>query len=183
MNSSEQIWQDYHRGLLNFIRHRVGNQEVAEDLLQDVFVKIHARLETLTEAERIRGWIYSIARNAIIDHYRTRKSSEPLPATLDGAAPEPDEGDAVWRELEECLRPLIEYLPERYRTPLLLAELEGLPLKEVAGRLGLSLPNAKSRVQRGRAKLKEIIHACCQLEFDRRGKPISYKNECTCRPR
>jgi RNA polymerase sigma-70 factor (ECF subfamily) len=182
MKTSEQIWQDYHNGLLGFIHNRVGNRELAEDLLQDVFVKIHSRLETLSDAERVQGWVYSIARNAIIDHYRVRKSSEPLPPSLDDLAAEPDDGDAVWRELEECLRPMIEYLPTTYREPLLLAEFDGLALKEVAERLGLSLSGAKSRVQRGRAKLKELMLTCCHFEFDSRGKPISYKNDCDCNP-
>jgi RNA polymerase sigma-70 factor (ECF subfamily) len=63
--SSEQIWQDYHHNLLNFIRYPVGDGDLAEDLLQDVFVKIHSRLCTLSDTERIRSWIYRIAQNTI----------------------------------------------------------------------------------------------------------------------
>ncbi len=179
MTSSEQIWRDYHNGLLSFIRRRVGDSHTAEDLLQDVFVKIHSRLDTLSDEERIRSWVYRIAQNTIVDHYRVSKLHEPLP---DDIAEEPDESDEVWRELECCLRPMIKHLPERYREALLLAELEGLPLKEVAERLGLSLPGAKSRVQRGRAKFKELMLACCQFEFDSRGKPISYASNCGDKP-
>ena len=179
MKSSEQIWQDYHHGLLNFIRYRVGDGDLAEDLLQDVFVKIHSRLYTLSDTERIRSWVYRIAQNTILDHYRLSQRHEPLP---DAIIEEPDDGDEIWRELECCLRPMIEHLPERYREALLLAELEGRPLKEVAERLGLSLPGAKSRVQRGRAKFKELMLACCQFEFDCRGKPISYTSNCGDKP-
>ncbi len=179
MNTSEQIWQDYHDGLLSFINHRVSNRDLAEDLLQDVFVKIHARLDTLADDERLQGWLYRIAQNSIIDHFRTGKSHEPLPEDLaETLALEPDEDDPMWSELTSCLRPMIEWLPEHYRDALLLAELEGLPLKEVAERLDLSLPGAKSRVQRGRAKLKEMMMICCQFEFDCRGKPISYTPNC-----
>lgn len=179
LKSSEQIWQDYHTGLLNFISHRVNNRDLAEDLLQDVFVKIHARLDTLTDGERMQGWLYRIAQNSIIDHYRTGKSHEPLPQDLaEKLAHEPDEDDLIWSELAGCLRPMIEWLPEHYRDALLLSELEGLPLQQVADRLGISLPGAKSRVQRGRAKLKEMMLDCCQFEFDCRGKPISYTPNC-----
>jgi RNA polymerase sigma-70 factor (ECF subfamily) len=179
MTSSEQIWRDYHNGLLSFIRRRVGDGHTAEDLLQDVFVKIHSRLDTLSDEERIRSWVYRIAQNTIVDHYRVSKRHEPLP---DEIVEEPDESGEVWRELECCLRPMIEHLPERYRDALLLAEFEGLPLKEVAERLGLSLPGAKSRVQRGRAKFKELMLACCRFEFDSRGKPISYTSNCSDKP-
>ncbi len=179
MTSSEQIWRDYHNSLLSFIRRRVGDHHMAEDLLQDVFVKIHSRLDTLSDAERIRSWIYRIARNTIVDHYRVSQRHELLPEDI---AQEPDEGDEIWRELEVCLRPMIRHLPEKYREALLLAELEGLPLKDVAERLGLSLPGAKSRVQRGRLKFKELLLACCQFEFDCRGKPISYASNCGDKP-
>jgi RNA polymerase sigma-70 factor (ECF subfamily) len=179
MNTSEQIWLNYHTGLLNFICHRVGNRDLAEDLLQDVFVKIHTRLDSLSDSERLQGWLYRIAQNSIIDHYRSGKSLEPLPETLaETLAREPAEDDQVWSDLATCLRPMIEDLPEMYRDALLLSELEGMPLKEVAGRLGISLPGAKSRVQRGRAKLKEMMVECCQFEFDGRGKPISYSPSC-----
>lgn len=179
MTSSEQIWLDYHNSLLSFIRRRVGDGHTAEDLLQDVFVKIHSRLGTLSDEERIRSWVYRIAQNTIIDHHRVNKPHEPLPDDIVG---EPGDGDEIWRELECCLRPMVEHLPERYRDALLLAEFEGLPLKEVAERLGLSLPGAKSRVQRGRARFKELMLACCRFEFDSRGKPISYTSNCSDKP-
>jgi RNA polymerase sigma-70 factor (ECF subfamily) len=148
-------------------------------LLQDVFVKIHSRLDTLADGDRIQGWLYRIAQNSIIDHYRAGKSHEPLPDDLfDKLAQASEEDGEVWRELADCLRPMIQGLPEHYRDALLLSELEGLPLKEVAVQLSISLPGAKSRVQRGRSKLKELLLDCCQFEFDCRGKPISYTPNC-----
>jgi len=183
MESTEQIWQAYHSHLLSFIRRRVNDAALAEDILQDVFVKIHCRLETLQEADRVQSWLYQIARRTVIDHYRTHKTAEPLPEDLPR---ELDAGNEAWRELEKCVRPMIELLPESYREAVLLSEIQGLPLKEVADRLALSLPGAKSRVQRGRTKLKEIFLECCQFEFDRRGQPIDwsprngsiYKSQC-----
>jgi RNA polymerase sigma-70 factor (ECF subfamily) len=177
MKSVEQIWHAYHSGLLSFIRYRVGDAALAEDLLQDVFLKIHSRLDTLNEAEHLQSWLYRIARNTIIDHYRTYQSAEPLP---DDLPQELDQEDERWRELGNCVRPMIELLPESYRQAVLLSEIHGLPLKEVAVQLDLSLPGAKSRVQRGRVKLKAIFLECCQFEFDCRGKPIDWapKNGC-----
>lgn len=167
----DQIWHDYHHGLLGFIRYRVGDIDVAEDLLQDVFIKAHSRLDTLANTERVQSWIYQIARNTIIDYHRTRKSAEPLP---DEVAQELEDPDEEWRKVGKCVLPMIELLPQGYREALILSDIDGLPLKEVAKRLNLSLPGAKSRVQRGREKLKSLFLDCCHFKFDHRGKPIDW---------
>jgi RNA polymerase sigma-70 factor (ECF subfamily) len=171
MESLDQVWRDYHSGLLSFIRSRVGAADLAEDILQDVFVKAHSRLDTLANADRIQSWLYQIARNTIIDYYRTRKSAEPLPDEL---PQRPEHNDDEWQELGKCVLPMIGMLPEGYRDALVLSEINGLPLKEVAERLNLSLPGAKSRVQRGREKLKSVFLDCCHFKFDCRGKPIDW---------
>ncbi len=172
MESLDQIWRDYHEGLLGFIRRRVGAADMAEDVLQDVFVKAHSRLDTLANADRIQSWLYRIARNTIIDYHRTRKSAEPLPDEV--AEQLEHDNDEEWRELGKCVLPMIKTLPEGYREAILLSEIDGLPLKEVAERLNLSLPGAKSRVQRGRERLKRAFLDCCHLKFDCRGKPIDW---------
>jgi RNA polymerase sigma-70 factor (ECF subfamily) len=171
MESLEQIWRDYHSELLGFIRRRVGEADLAEDILQDVFVKAHSRLGTLADANRIQSWLYQIARNTIIDYHRVRKSAEPLPDEI--VQPEHND-DEEWQELGKCLLSMIERLPEGYREAILLSEIDDLPLKEVAQRLNLSLPGAKSRVQRGRERLKRLFLDCCHFEFDCRGMPIDW---------
>lgn len=172
----EELWHEHRAGLLSFLRQRVGDA-LAEDLLQGVFVKAQAGLPGL-QMERPRAWLYRVARNSVIDHYRTRRVGEPLPddlpETRDGAEGDPGIG------LERCVRPMIDRLPAGYREAVLLAEIEGLPLATVAERLGLSLSGAKSRVRRGRAMLERCFLDCCQVEVDRRGKPIRWaaKGEC-----
>jgi RNA polymerase sigma-70 factor (ECF subfamily) len=180
MKSLDQIWRDYHNGLLGFIRRRVGATDVAEDILQDIFVKAHSRLDTLVNTDRIQSWLYRIARNTIIDYHRTRKSAEPLPDEIE-QQPEHNTDDE-WRELGRCVLPMIEMLPEGYREAILLSDIDDLPLKEVARRLNLSLPGAKSRVQRGRERLKNLFLDCCHIKFDYRGMPIDWwpKEDCTC---
>lgn len=183
MESLDQIWHDYHSGLLSFIRRRVGAADLAEDILQDVFVKAHSRLNTLADANRVQGWIYQIARNTIIDYYRAHKSAEPLPDEMEQRPEHNSENnDEEWRELGKCVLPMIKALPEGYREALLLSEIDGLPLKEVAERLNISLPGAKSRVQRGREKLKRAFLDCCHFKFDRRGKPIDWRRKEDCVP-
>lgn len=163
----EQVWHEFSEKLGQFIRARVADPATAEDLLQDVFVKIHARLGQLKDATKLQSWVYLIARNAIIDHYRTRKEMVPVPESL------VDESERPSEEIEGLMaafRRMIGSLPEPYREALVLTEFEGLTQQELADRVGISLSGAKSRVQRGREHLKGMLTECCELEFDRRGR-------------
>jgi RNA polymerase sigma-70 factor (ECF subfamily) len=102
----------------------------------------------------------------VIDHYRTRKATIPVPDDLVAPDP-PDVGEA--EALKAAFRRMIHSLPGPYREAVLLTEFEGLTQKEFAERLGISLSGAKSRVQRGRQQLKDMLLECCRFEFDRRG--------------
>ena len=167
------LWQDYHDKLLGFIRSRVESVDVAEDILQDVFIKIQKSLLTLQDTERMESWIYRIVRNAVIDHYRARKAFEEVPQSL--AAPEQDEEEQARYEISACLVPMIATLPAPYRDALRLSEIDGLKQKQVAEALGLSLSGAKSRVQRGRAMVLDLLTDCCRFERDHRGAMVGYE--------
>jgi RNA polymerase sigma-70 factor, ECF subfamily len=170
MNATlEHIWHEFADRLRKFIRSRVSDPDTAEDILQDVFVKIQTRLDQLNDPATLQSWIYLIARNAIIDHYRTRKPTVEVPESL---AVEPDTGNGEAEELKAAFRRMIFSLPEPYRDALVLTEFDGLTQQQLADRLGISLSGAKSRVQRGREQLKRMLHECCTFEFDRRGKVI-----------
>jgi RNA polymerase sigma-70 factor (ECF subfamily) len=175
MNATlEQIWHEFAEKLGQFIRARVSDPATAEDILQDVFVKIQQRLGQLQDPAKLHSWIYLIARNAVIDHYRTRKETVEVPETLPA---EPAETDPEIEGLKASFLRMIYSLPEPHRDAMVLTELEGLTQKELAERLGISLSGAKSRVQRAREQLKDMLHECCTFEFDRRGKVIE------CQPR
>lgn len=159
------LWQEHRSRLRGYIAKRVRESDAVDDILQDVFLKAHTSLRTVKSHGSITAWLYRIAANAIFDYYRSRKPWDELPDEL--AAPEP-ERDYV-AELAACLQPLIADLPEIYQPALVLSELEGLPQKEVANRLGISLSGAKSRVQRGREKLRQRLLDCCDIETGRGG--------------
>ncbi len=167
---TDQVWRDYNEALYGFIQRRVSDSSRAEDILQDVFVKIHERIGTLQDSGRVQSWVYQITRNAVIDHYRSHRATEELPDDL--TAPEIDASDEVHRELSGCMLPFIEALPDQYREALTLSEIEGLPQKEVARRQGLSLSGAKSRIQRGRQLMKRQLTDCCNIAFDRDGSIV-----------
>jgi RNA polymerase sigma-70 factor (ECF subfamily) len=168
----ETIWNEFSAKLGQFIAARVAEPATAEDILHDVFFKIQRRLGQLNDPAKLQGWLYRAARNAIIDHQRTRRETTEVPESLP-AEPPPHEADV--EELKAAFRQMIRTLPEPYRHALVLTEFEGLTQKEMAARLGISLSGAKSRVQRGREQLKRMLLARCEFEFDRLGRIIDCK--------
>lgn len=170
----ETIWNGFSAKLGQFIAARVADPDTAEDILQNVFLKIQSRLDQLQDPAKLQGWLYLVARNAIIDHHRTRKETTEVPESLPA---EPLAYDPEIAELKAAFRRMIQTLPEPYRDALVLTEFEGLTQKEMAERLGISLSGAKSRVQRGREQLKQMLLERCEFEFDRLGRIID------CRPR
>ena len=170
--TTEDIWNEFSRRLRAFTLSRVSDPDDADDILQDVFVKLHTRIDTLRDEDRLAAWLYQIARNTIADHYRARGQTIAVPDTL-AVEDEPFESDASGR-IAASLKTMVAGLPDRYREAVTLSELEGLPQHEVARRLGLSLSGAKSRVQRGRGMLREALLDCCHFEFDREGRMIDY---------
>lgn len=161
------LWKKHHARLRSYVAKRVREHDAVDDILQDVFLKANAGLHTVKAQGAIPAWLYRVAANSIADHYRSQRPWDELPGDDELAAPEPERDHVA--ELAACLHPLIADLPESYRSALLLSEIEGLPQKEVAHRLGISLSGAKSRVQRGKEKLRQRVLDCCHVEIGRSG--------------
>jgi RNA polymerase sigma-70 factor (ECF subfamily) len=176
------MWDRYNRRLGNFIRSRVADDAEADDLLQEVFIRVHRQLCCRPEAEwhKPDAWIYQIARNLIIDHYRRRRETVAIPESLPGEAePELPEDDPQ-AELALSVKDMLAELPQPYREALILTEYDGLNQRELADRLGLSFSGAKSRVQRAREKLRDMLLTCCHFVLDRRGHILEYYERCCC---
>jgi RNA polymerase sigma-70 factor (ECF subfamily) len=178
----EARWRELRARLHGFVGRRVGNPEDAEDVVQDVFVRMQWNIDTLSSADRLDAWAFRIARNVIADHYRSpnrrdvtgeaaAKVIEELAA--DGVGDEPSNDARA--EIACCIAPMVRGLPDDYRRIIELTELEGMTQAAAAERLGLSLAGAKSRVQRGRARLKEMLLRCCEIETDRRGRVMAFE--------
>jgi RNA polymerase sigma-70 factor, ECF subfamily len=171
----EPIYTDFHSKLHRFIAGRISDPDTAEDILQDVYLKIHSRIDGLREEDRLESWIYQITRNAIIDHYRRARPQDELSESL--ASPLDDEPDAV-SQLASSVKGMLGCLDDKYHEALELTELQGLSQVELATRLDISVSGAKSRVQRAREKLKEAFLDCCHFEFDRLGRVVDYHPNC-----
>lgn len=181
-NAASSMWEHLHEGLRAFIAKRVGNEAEIEDLLQEVFLRVHQNAQSLQEPERMVSWVFQITRNAIVDHYRSSaQRRRELPA---GLATEIDQDKNVMAveeeneakyELSHCLRPMIDRLSPDYREAIRLVELEGLTNQEAAIKLGLSVPGMKSRVQRGRQQIRKMLDECCLIELDRRRGVVEFE--------
>ncbi len=184
--STEEVWEEFSSVILTFIRRRVSNPSHIDDILQDVFTKIHQNIDTLENSVKIRSWIFQIARNTIIDYYRKQKTkTEDIDTLL------LEDKDTVLgideialqtpaQEIAMGLKGMIETLPEKYAQALMLVEFEGLSQVELSQKLGISVSGAKSRVQRGRQLLKDSLMKCCHFEFDRFGTIIDFHPICCC---
>lgn len=171
------IWDEFSGPLKRYIFKRVANAEDAEDILQEVFLKLHNNLKNLEDEKKIHAWIYTITRNTITDYYR-KNSRLPELTELDENISENNSLELTASlEIAACLQGMINNLPEKYKEVILLFEFEKLTQKEISEKLGITVSAVKSRVQRGRKILKEMLLGCCQLEFDSLGHVIDYEHK------
>jgi RNA polymerase sigma-70 factor, ECF subfamily len=161
---------DLHQRVRRYIRRRLNDAHLADDLSQDVMLKLHEHRDRLPAGpERQLAWALRTARNRVIDHYRARRPAEPLgePATT-------SEARSPARELAACLPRMLQHLPEPYRQAVELADLQGHSQQAIADQVGLSLPGVKSRVQRGRQRLGELLRECCTIEQSAGGAVVDF---------
>jgi RNA polymerase sigma-70 factor (ECF subfamily) len=184
--TTEILWDAFHQRLRSFVARRIENPADVDDIVQDIFVRIHERIGSVENEERVHAWIYQIARNSIIDYYRApRRRRERLGSdaefdSVHAQVSDIDDPSAV-EELAPCLTPLLDQLTPAYRSALELTEFEGLTQREAALEQQISVSGLKSRVQRGRRQLHDLLRACCEIELDRRGGVINYTTrESTC---
>ncbi|MBI4403412.1 MAG: RNA polymerase sigma factor SigZ [Deltaproteobacteria bacterium] len=170
-------WSKFTSFLRAFIKKRVSDNAAVDDILQNVFLKIHSKMASLKDQTRFESWVFEIVRNSIADYYRNNQRSEALNDDLDSfesALPEPE----AEQRLALSLRQIVEKLPEPYRTALIVTDLDGMSQKDLARKLEISESGAKSRVQRAREKLKNELLACCHFELDRNGRILDYWEHC-----
>jgi RNA polymerase sigma-70 factor, ECF subfamily len=161
-------WGELRDHLVRFVAPRVPSADV-DDVVQNALVRIHGGVANVRDDDRLAAWIYQVTRSAIVDHYRRTRSTAPLSDEL--AQPVVDD-DSTFRGLARCIAPFVADLPPPYRQALSLVELEGVTQIEAASRLGIPVSTMKSRVQRGRARLRELLEACCAIAVDTRGHVI-----------
>ncbi len=177
-------YRDLEARLRPFVARRVSGPSEVDDVLQDVFLRMQRSLGDLRDDERFAPWVYRVARSAIAENRRAR-ARHPLAAGEVAEAIDPGEpGDdgAVAREVATYLAPFIAMLPSPYREALTLTELEGVTQRDAAEMMGVSVSGMKSRVQRGREKLRKMLEDCCEIALDARGRVIGCERRPDGRP-
>jgi RNA polymerase sigma-70 factor (ECF subfamily) len=164
--------------LAGFIRRRVGDPDVAADVLQETFMRIPDGIGGLRDDDRLAAWVYRVARNTIADHFR--RPSHDVSASIEPVADEDGQENEASMALGGWLLEMIATLPPPYREAMELSEREGLPGRVIAERLGLSHSGVKSRLQRGRAMLRTMLLDCCHLDLDRLGNVVDYERHGAC---
>ena len=175
------IFEQFHQSLLAYIRSKINSREDAEDILQNIFIRISANLGKLSDEEKLKSWVYAITRNAIIDYYRTNGSKKniALDARIEESIPDEPQVDAT-KGLDQCIHSMIRLLPEEYRDIIIDAEINGLKQKDLAEKYSMAYPSMRSRVQRGRERLKQLFYNCCHIETDSAGNVLTAQEKNGC---
>jgi RNA polymerase sigma-70 factor (ECF subfamily) len=176
---TENVWNEFGDGLKSFIFSKVKNDADASDILQDCYLKIHDNIHALNDETRIKAWIYQIARNLIIDYYRNSKRDPKRSRILAESAVSASSGKVMDTAINDMIKMMEELSPELCEA-LCLTEIEGMSQKEYSEKTGLSYSGAKSRVQRARVMLKDLLLRCCHYHFDRYGTVYDIQPKCCC---
>lgn len=165
--------------LRSFILSRIPDEFEADDILQDVFLKIHDHIDSLKEEEKLQSWIFQITRNTITDYYRNKRKQQ-----MDSGQAEKEEEEEdpehLMAEMLQVMTRMMDELPAEDCEALCLTELGGLSQVEYAQKIGISYSGAKSRVQRAKLKLKDLLMKCCHYQFDKYGTVIGIKPVTCC---
>jgi len=185
MSFKDEIdYQDIISLLERYIRKRIKNPQDAEDILQTILLKVFTKSKDVHNEHNIYPWVYKIAKNTIVDYYRTQNLTEVLNMDrLENQFVETYQDQTpITNPVSKCIAPMVDKLPIIYKEAIKLYEFEEHTQKEISERFGLSISGAKSRVQRGREKLKSMILDCCDLQYDKYGNIIEYecKNNIYC---
>lgn len=162
-----KAWRRHKAEIRGFLAHRAGSVAETDDLLQDVFLKALLQGKDFCRLDNPRAWLFHVARNLLIDRLRLSKDQVPLPDDLAAqSAPGLEPVDL----LSHCLPRVLTELSAEDREAIMLCDMQGLTQKDFALHQGLSLPAAKSRVQRARLRLRSQLAEACQVSFDDEGK-------------
>jgi RNA polymerase sigma-70 factor (ECF subfamily) len=178
----QDIYSNFNEKLRRYLARLVGEAE-SEDVTQEVFLKVNASLAEFRGDSSLSTWIYRIATNTAIDHNR-RSSTRLKEQTADGHLPDdsmpeesmtvdptpPQDRQLIRKEMNDCIKGVVDGLPESYRTVLILSDLEELANNEIAEVLDISLETVKIRLHRARTRLKKELEHHCSFYKDERNE-------------
>ena len=170
MNCITSAWTLHAAELRGWLRHRVDNPALADDLLQDLFLKALRQGERFCDLHNARAWLFEVARNLLADHMRAARQMVALPEDLMAPTDEIDPVD----HMTACLPRVLAELSMEDRDAITLCDLQGMAQGDFARAKGLSLSAAKSRVQRARVRLRAHMSQGCQVQMDEGGRVSAF---------
>jgi len=179
-----EIYDQFYHRVRKFILASVKDGSVADDLIQETFLRIQNNIESVREPSKISSWIFSIAHHLCQDHFRSlqkfsfrEEEIQEEGVALDEA---PVQKKMEQSEMSRCVQDQLNLLPESLRSVIIFADIMDFTHQEIADILGLSVENVKVRLHRGRKKFKAILEEKCTFEVDERNvlvcDPVDNKN-------
>ena len=166
-----ELYDQFYQRVRKFILASVKNESVADDLIQETFIKIQENLGSLRDPAKISSWIFRIAYHLCQDHFRTLKKSSSHEEIHDGLVnlqETPVQKKLEQGEMSRCVQDQLNLLPESQRSVIIFADVMDFSHQEIADILGLSVENVKVRLHRARKKFKAILEEKCTFEVDER---------------
>ena len=176
-----EIYDQHYRPVRAFLFRMIGDQWVAEDLTQETFIKVQEKIDQLRDPSKVRPWIFRIARNLSLDHYRSQKNgadNREISGKIQTSLAPPAQMQLERQQMSECVQEKIHLLPEPLKAVLILFDVWDLSQQEIAEILEISVANVKVRLHRARKALKEILERDCNFEHDERNVMV-----CTPKPK
>jgi len=183
LNEIDRYFERYENELRQFINHRVSNRFDAEDLFQNLWIKVLINQDSLHKVDNIRAWLFQIARNNLIDFYR--KNNKEIPADSIGdvsilVEETESESDNYNKECSSYLLRKLKEMPEKYQLPLWLHVGDNWKHQKISSHINVSLSGSKTRVHRAKSKLKQTLMDCCHVQFDSYGNIVRYESKKLC---
>ena len=172
MKTTKDIWTLYADDIKYFMLSKVKDVNIADDLLQDTFIKVHTKVSTLKDDDKLKSWLFSIAKYTVMDYFRQRE-----------IVYEMTDEDFIFEDQKldhtelDCLRGIVKRLPKKYRDPLFLSDIKGMKQAEVANQLHLPLATVKSQIQRGRKMIAQGFIDCCDFKVNDKGYLVGEMKE------
>ncbi len=161
-----QIVSDFYDKIYGYVIKNIHDKEVAKDITQDVMGRLMSAYDNQVEINNVRAWLFKVTRNVIADRYRKKDVLDNVDSKH---IPEPELNDEPNLSAEDFIIPMINLLPEKYRVPLYMSDIENIKQSEIAEKLNLSLSATKMRCQRARKKLHELFFQCCDIKYTENG--------------
>lgn len=173
-----ELIEDFYNHLKYFTLKKVQDETIAEDIVQEVMMKLIESHQKNTDIENIKAWLFQVTRNTIYDHF---KKKSPVVGLEDVTALKVKELTDLELSVYDYMVPMIQFLPKKYAEPLQWSDIDNQSQKNIAEKLKLGYSAARMRVQRARTKLRDLFVECCDIVYDANGNFVNctVKESCT----